>query len=312
MASIIPHSYSRFGDFGSAGKTEIGETAVAEVVLKNSGGSLPRERMLGYKTGYCIGNESLIPVVILLDIPKTTRTNCDRSTVAVPETAKYRADCATVLRIEDLSGNEYTEAQSYYATFYLPKSSLTYRVGETLTVPDYTADPLQVCGRGIHFFRTRERALAFPPFSPIREGVLRTWHDNGRLADVQTYVGPYEGWYDTGVRRCKGDALKKEGEYWYPSGQLMVRFSATLREEWWPNGVLYMRVPQNEYGERHGLYQAWHNNGQLATEVMYENGQKTGVERTWDQFGVESTRLGPYLLTYLTCRWRQSVEKKKN
>lgn len=57
-----------------------------------------------------------------------------------------------------------------------------------------------------------------------------------------------------------------------------------LYEEWWENGQLAMRVNYVN-GEYNGLYQEWWENGQLKSNCIYCNGQKEGVWQSWNRSG---------------------------
>jgi hypothetical protein len=68
---------------------------------------------------------------------------------------KCRAESAFVVAIYDRHGAPINEAVSGY------DEDFVYRVGETVSVPDFEPDRWQECAPGIHFFITREEAEAW-------------------------------------------------------------------------------------------------------------------------------------------------------
>jgi hypothetical protein len=68
---------------------------------------------------------------------------------------KCRAERAEVLAITDKDGNPTLSGVSQY------DSKFIYRVGETVSVPDFDPDRWSECSTGIHFFITRAEAEAY-------------------------------------------------------------------------------------------------------------------------------------------------------
>ena len=68
---------------------------------------------------------------------------------------KCRAESAFVVAIYDHEGAPINEAASRYDEDFI------YRVGETVSVPDFEPDRWHECAPGIHFFITREEAEAW-------------------------------------------------------------------------------------------------------------------------------------------------------
>jgi len=68
---------------------------------------------------------------------------------------KCRAESAFVVAIYDRHGAPINEAVSGY------DEDFVYRVGETVSVPDFEPDRWKECAPGIHFFITREEAEAW-------------------------------------------------------------------------------------------------------------------------------------------------------
>lgn len=96
-----------------------------------------------YKKAYSVWGESLI---VTLLIPASAR----RSSAT---TRKCRADKAVVLDIRGLRTNEQHKiAVSHF------DNKFEYKLGETVSVPDFNPDRWEECAEGIHFFITREEA----------------------------------------------------------------------------------------------------------------------------------------------------------
>jgi antitoxin component YwqK of YwqJK toxin-antitoxin module len=173
-------------------------------------------------------------VLITLEIPDDALTNMNRSSVVIKETAKYRANKANVLKIEDADGNLYETAES---GFY-EKKKILYKVGETVECPDYDMDAEKVCSKGIHFLLNREVAEQYE-LHYIPSGVRILYHENGVKQSECTFVnGLTTGLYQT----------------WYPSGQQEVKCMVIK-------------------GVNHGLYQRWLPSGQIEKEILFENGK---------------------------------------
>jgi hypothetical protein len=186
--------------------------------------------MIGYKIAKNVAGDR---VVVTLEIPADALTNTERTNIAVRETAKYRANKATVLRIEDAAGKEYPAATS----FCYDSKQLTYRIGETNEEPGYAMDPEAVCAEGIHYFLTKRVAELYG-LESIKNGRYQRWHENGAKAEEETTVdGKRNGFY----------------QRWHENGAKAVE--ATFVE-----------------GTLHGLYQWWHENGAKADEATYVNG----------------------------------------
>ena len=70
---------------------------------------------------------------------------------------KCRCSKAVVLGIENLDGTPYPDIQ-VSSQF---DSNFTYRVGETVEVPDFDENRWNECSTGIHFFITRQEAVDY-------------------------------------------------------------------------------------------------------------------------------------------------------
>ena len=70
---------------------------------------------------------------------------------------KCRCDKAVVIAIETMSG-EPTDLCMVRSDYYL---DFVYKVGETVTVPDFCEDRFRECAPGIHFFINRQEAVDY-------------------------------------------------------------------------------------------------------------------------------------------------------
>lgn len=70
---------------------------------------------------------------------------------------KCRCDKAVVVAIETVSG-EPTDLCEVRSDYYL---DFVYKVGETVTVPDFCEDRFKECAPGIHFFINRQEAVDY-------------------------------------------------------------------------------------------------------------------------------------------------------
>ena len=150
--------------------------------------------MIGYK----IAKNGERRVVVTLEIPSDAPTNMNRSSVVVKDTAKYRANKAKVLKIEDNEGNCYPSATS----FNYDKKSLDYKVGEVVEEPSYDKDPEKVYAEGIHYFLNKRVAELFA-LDEVTNGLFESWHANGRKLEECSYVdgkrnGLYQAWHENG------------------------------------------------------------------------------------------------------------------
>lgn len=201
-------------------------------------------KMIGYKIARTGLSETR--VVVTLEIPDDAITNMSRKDIVNMNTATHRTNKATVLKIEDANGKEYSSASS----FNYAKKSLEYVVGNTIVVNDYDMDLEKASSKGIHFFLTRRCAELYGLLS-IQNGLFESWNNNGDICTKWTYVnGKYHGLY----------------QMWFKNGQKCVE-------------CVYVN------GQRDGLYQSWYNNGQKCEEFVYVNGKQVGPQKRWNDNG---------------------------
>ena len=244
--------------------------------------------------GYKIAKNGTNRVIVTLEIPEDAKTNMNRSSIAVKETAKYRANKAKVLTIEDDSGISYTTATS----FEYDKESHTYNVGETIEESSYDPDPEKVDGEGIYYFLTRRVAELYGLIE-LENGLYEAWYDNGQKCEEVNYVdneynGLYRTWHSNGQKEAEIKYVngKEEGlsEFWYDNGQKCKEIwcdddgKLTFFKSWYENGQKYAEATRVDY-KLHGLYQSWHENGQKYKEINYEDGNFHGLYQEWNENG---------------------------
>ena len=134
----------------------------------------------------------------------------------------------------------------------------------------------------------------------IMNGIYKLWHDNGQLQlNMQYKEGVKEGvfikWYENGQIGHKANyndnLLDGIRERWATNGQLIEiqNFCNGImvgeHKQWYVIGQINSSYSYNEKGEKNGLQQSWHQNGQLRTEGMQRNGKKDGFFNSWHENG---------------------------
>ena len=104
----------------------------------------------GSFTGWKKAGTDGVDVLVCLEIPADAKRLSGAG-------RKCRCDKAKVLGIYNLDGtpSERTEAYSGY------DSDFVYRVGETVSVPNFNENRFNECAEGIHFFITRQEAIDY-------------------------------------------------------------------------------------------------------------------------------------------------------
>ena len=221
--------------------------------------------MLGYRAGKSFGKR----VVITLEILKDAITNVKRSNISKAETAIYRANKVTAIKIEDSDGKTYDEAISYN----LDNDSLKYTLHEEVVCHDFDMDLEMTFTSGIHFFLTKKVAETYGVKS-IENGVLTQYWPNGKKYSEKTFVNgsktTYDIWYKNGTK-CK--------ESKYLNGKLNG-----LQREWHVNGN---KCRENTYlnDKLNGLHRVWYENGRKKFETTYVHNKIEGVARWWYENG---------------------------
>jgi len=208
--------------------------------------------MIGYK----IAKHGAVSVIVTLEIPTDAQTNMTRSNIAIPETAKYRANKVVVLQIEDTAGTCYNTATSCGYS----KKSIEYVVGTTIEEPCYNTNIEEVCTEGIHYFLSRRVAELYT-LKSVQNGLFEMWHDNGQLAVNVPYrdgkrEGLFQSWYENG---------QKEEEVKFKDGK-----EYGLCYRWYSNGCKKEESNFKE-GKQYGLCKGFYINGLKCFEVNIIN-----------------------------------------
>ena len=100
--------------------------------------------------GMFIGFKKAHGYIVVLEIPEDARRLSATG-------RKCRCDKAKVLKIQNLDGSDsgLTEVKSDYCDDFL------YKVGETVSVPDFNENRWNECSQGIHFFINRQEAVNY-------------------------------------------------------------------------------------------------------------------------------------------------------
>lgn len=211
---------------------------------------------IGYKV--CKANNRCVTVKLL--IPNDAKHNIYRKNCAVQETAKHRCDRATVLEIYDADRNTYQQAESCiygYQSDFMKKAQsfygmttkivprFVYTVGETVSVPDYDENELEVCTTGIHFYLSTKPLQKYMLGGVLTEG----YHDNGRIHFEHSF---------------RKNIFGKNIEH-------------GLFRVWFENGQLFQEYSYED-GKIHGSYRSWNENGKLVEEREYWYGTMKDIK----------------------------------
>lgn len=132
-----------------------------------------------------------------------------------------------------------------------------------------------------------------------RHGPRRSWRNNGRLAQHDTWrhgklCGMRRSWYENG-------APKRQTQYvdglehgrvmtWFKSGQLAEQYDREFGNphgiymSWYVNGQLFTQL-EYRHGTPHGLHLCWYDNGQQKKLQTLVNGERRGDCKRWDRDG---------------------------
>ena len=107
---------------------------------------------IGWKKALTVGNRVIVKLLIPKDAIRTSGFG-----------RKCRCDKARVLSIETLDGIHTSAAFSTY------DGTFRYELGKEVSVDNFDDDRRHECAPGIHFFMTREEAVAYPstPYNSI-------------------------------------------------------------------------------------------------------------------------------------------------
>jgi hypothetical protein len=195
-------------------------------------------------------------VIVTLEIPEDAITNMNRSTIAVRQTAKYRANKVKVISIEDEEGNMYKIARPCFFD-----RDILYEVPKMVVCEDFDMTLENVCSSGIHFFLDRKVAEQYG-LEEIKNGTLTQYYDNGGKFIEQSYVnGLKDGLF----------------QLWEESGQLVATniYVKGLSHGpficFWSDGTVKQTGTYNN-NKFNGNYKEYYSNGVLAIEKIYKDG----------------------------------------
>jgi hypothetical protein len=249
------------------------------------------KKLIGYKAAWSSDEDKTEKLVIIeLEIIGDDH-NLNRKVVN-KQFAKHRSKSAKVLGITDLNGNELKEAYSDY------NREFKYLLEKTYTIDDYNLNPDLVCGKGIHFFLSREPAETYL-IDKIDNGLYKSYHEDGQVSKQCFYQdgkleGQYLEYFENGQisEQCFYQDGKLEGEHirYYQNGQLQVKCSyknGELEGEcliYYQNGQLKEKsLYQN--GNIEGEYLGYYQNGQISDQCFHKNGELEGQYLEYNQDG---------------------------
>ena len=242
--------------------------------------------MLGYTAAKSFGKR----VVITLEIPEDAITNVKRSNIAKAKTAIYRANKATIIKIEDSDGKTYNEAVSYN---FVKK----YTIDEKLVCHDFDMNLDDTYGNGIDFVLTKRLAETYNLYK-LDNGVLTEYWNDGNKYVEMTFVNgsktTYDKWYDNGNKYKHAKYLngKLNGlqRMWYGNGNKRKETKYLndklngLHHEWYENGRKKFEATYVN-NKIEGVATWWYENGNKEYENTYVNDKKEGVSYEWYENG---------------------------
>lgn len=131
-------------------------------------------------------------------------------------------------------------------------------------------------------------------------GAVKHYDAAGQLLLRENYLagelnGLVESFFPNGTKRYAFNYLKgrKSGKQlrYYPSGSLKEELfyqGDQLKGDnflYYPNGILQHHFHFNAQGQRHGLWEKFHSNGQLKEEASYDSGQLIPPIKRFDRSG---------------------------
>jgi hypothetical protein len=210
-------------------------------------------------------------MVATLEIDPKDLNNMGRRRVVDPTHAVYRCQSAKVVGIEHVLTGE--TAEKAYSGW---DETFCYIVGEMIEEPEYDTNIEIVCGKGIHFYLTKEPAVLYAlglmGFKGYT-GEVKSWHANG-----QRWA---HGWFKDG---------KWDGEWdvWHANGQ-------RLSHGWYMDGKL------------NGEWEWWHDNGKRWKHGWLKDGKKDGEWEWWYENGQRSSTFVSWKVQGWETRWRMGA-----
>jgi len=245
--------------------------------------------MLGYKK---CRDDVIVTLEILGD------TNRDRPDVINADYAKFRTNKAKVVAIESM---EFPRKRLRSATS-LHTQNFVYNVGRIIEV-NVSDDWNEVCGPGIHYYKTKDAACNHckPSFEYTGEIVLR--YDSGAKFESFLMVngnihGKVVDWYECGtvssISYYVHGMLSGTSTMYYKSGlkQIEATYVDNLlhgKETYWYESRRKRFETMFKHGKRTGLGTFYYDNGRKSSEGVYKDGWKTGAWTRWDDDGTSYT-----------------------
>jgi antitoxin component YwqK of YwqJK toxin-antitoxin module len=167
--------------------------------------------------------------------------------------------------------------------------------GRLEIVREYYPDKTLRCEYGLYHEAGEDGAEYY-------QGPYTTWHKNGKLMAIYTYVkgeqnGPFESWRDDGTLIIKGTykngllegrcmemgGMRMDGSRFYKrEAEFRAHKLHGLCREWNKDDVL---VAEGTYAdnELNGPWKSWHDDGKPRSEGRFVNGQMDGTWKNWGE-----------------------------
>ncbi len=205
--------------------------------------------------GYLVAKDNLLITLIPGNV------NDEHRTVVDPALAQFSCSEATIVYICDrLTGLSHNQAN---IQMNMGKPDLAVKTGETVTDPLYKNNiPYRSysyrCPHGITYFRTQDAAIMY----------------------YMNHTQNYDNY--TGTARASNEM----GEVWkeipYLNGKKQGPFKTYYNYKKLP---IYVQG-QFDNDQLNGPFKQYHENGQLMTQGIYENGKRTGKWVWFDKKGI--------------------------
>lgn len=158
-----------------------------------------RSQKIGYKK---LRNDYIAKLRIL------GQTNENREGIVDAQYAKYRTSKVQVLKIYHYDTHH--EVQEMNGIF---DKKFMYRRGEIIEIDNYDTLTTNICGRGIHYFKTEYQAMVWGlcPKQYKFNGVYKMWWSNGQLRSIHTFVKGQK--HGTFVKYTNDGKIISEGQF---------------------------------------------------------------------------------------------------
>ncbi len=245
------------------------------------------EQYLTQNRGF-IAYKSAGDYIITLGIPNTAKTNMNRNSVVDKNYAKFRTNCADVLKIELKNPICEFKDQTIDSIRSDHDKNFIYKLNTQIKCK-FDEDINEICTTGIHFYLSRESAYFhhyyIKTFIP-KEGpyTCKSWYDNGEKWSEKQYLDGditlQTEWYENGYKSLeinyKNDLKHGTSIYWYDNGKKSLYCNYLngkldgLEIKWWSSGHIKY---ENRYkdGLQHGISLEYHKDGKLKSSIEYNN-----------------------------------------